>query len=170
VRELGRYPVKTELRFKEHHDKTFPTHGAFERMGSKAHFAAKLAAYCTGRAGYEDIAAFCAPIAEPQKLESDGSPASSIATTKEGYVYLAVLKIGREKRYKVGKAVLVARRTDQISIQLPEDLELIHAIRTDDAFGIEEYWHKRFSAKNTKGEWFLLLREDIQAFKKRKFM
>jgi Meiotically Up-regulated Gene 113 (MUG113) protein len=78
--------------------------------------------------------------------------------------------IGREKRYKIGKAVLVARRTDQISLQLPEDLELVHDIRTDDAYGIEDYWHRRFAAKNTKGEWFVLSREDIQAFKRRKFM
>jgi hypothetical protein len=85
-------------------------------------------------------------------------------------VYLAVLKLGREKRYKVGKAVLVERRKDQISLQLPEDLELVHAIRTDDAYGIEGYWHRRFATKNTKGEWFSLSHDDVQAFKRRKFM
>ena len=81
-----------------------------------------------------------------------------------------MLKLGREKRYKIGKAVLVERRRDQISLQLPEDLELVHAISTDDAYGIESYWHRRFAAKNTKGEWFSLSREDVQAFKRRKFM
>lgn len=85
-------------------------------------------------------------------------------------MYLAVLKLGREKRYKVGKAVLVERRKDQISLQLPEDLELVHAIRTDDAYGIEGYWHRRFATKNTKGEWFSLSHDDVQAFKRRKFM
>ena len=126
------------------------------------------------RAGYEDVIALGAPIAEHQQAqepESKGShPVNSAVTTKEGYVYLGLLKLGREKRYKIGKAVLVERRRDQISLQLPEDLDLVHAINTDDAYGIEEYWHKRFGAKNTKGEWFSLSREDVQAFKRRKFM
>ena len=72
--------------------------------------------------------------------------------------------------YKLGKAVLVGRRTDQISIQLPAELTLIHSIPTDDAFGIEAYWHKRFKAKNVKGEWFTLTADDVRAFKRRKFM
>jgi Meiotically up-regulated gene 113 len=85
-------------------------------------------------------------------------------------VYLGLLKLGREKRYKIGKAVLVERRKDQISIQLHEDLELVHAITTDDAYGIEDYWHRRFAVRNTKGEWFSLSRQDVEAFKRRKFM
>jgi hypothetical protein len=64
---------------------------------------------------------------------------------------MGLLKVGREKRYKIGKTNLVERRRDQISIQLPEDLELLHAIKTDDATGIEAYWHKRFEAKKPRG-------------------
>jgi hypothetical protein len=96
--------------------------------------------------------------------------ADTSANTKDGYVHMALLKLGREKRYKIGKTVLVERRTDQISLQLAEDRELGHAIRTDDAYGIEEYWHKRFAAKRTRGEWFSLSRQEIEAFRRRKFM
>jgi hypothetical protein len=83
---------------------------------------------------------------------------------------MGLLRLGRAQRYKIGKAVLVERQTDQISLQLPEELELVHAIRTDDAYGIEDYWHRRFATKNTKGEWFSLSRQDVEAFKRRKFM
>jgi hypothetical protein len=172
ARDLGRFPVAREVKIKARNDDTFPGQKTFARAGSKQQFAAKILAYCEGRAGYEDIVALCAPIVEQQSQEPerDASPGDAAAATKEGYVYMGLLKLGRERRYKIGNAVLVGRRTDQISLQLPEDLELVHAITTDDAFGIEDYWHRRFAAKNTKGEWFSLSREDVQAFKRRKYM
>jgi hypothetical protein len=173
TRELGHYPVYAEIMLKGRTDDSFPSRNAFVRLGSKEQLAAKILDYCNARTGYDDVIALCAPIAEQQqsqKAEHDGSPVDSTATTKTGYVYLGLLKLGQEKRYKIGKAVLVERRKDQISLQLPEDLDLIHAINTDDAYGIEEYWHRRFAAKNTKGEWFSLSREDVQVFKRRKFM
>jgi hypothetical protein len=176
ARDLGHFPVGTEVKMKARNDDSFPWHNAFARLGSKQQFAAKILDYCKGRAGYEDMMALCAPIvtrpaAHQQSEDSiDGLATDSTASTKEGFVYMGLLKLGREKRYKIGKTVLVERRTDQISLQLPEDLELVHAIRTDDAYGIEIYWHRRFAAKNTKGEWFSLSRQDVEAFKRRKFM
>jgi hypothetical protein len=87
-----------------------------------------------------------------------------------GYVYLALMKVGREKRYKIGKADIVGARTRQIAVSLPEELELIHAISTDDAYGIEGYWHRRFAEKRRGGEWFALTSDDVRAFKRRRFM
>lgn len=52
----------------------------------------------------------------------------------------------------------------------PEDLELIHAISTDDAHGIEAYWHKRFAEKRRGGEWFELSADDVRVFQRRRFM
>jgi hypothetical protein len=172
ARELGHFPVYAEIRMKAHNEDGFPAHNTFARLGSKEQIAAKILDYCKTRDGYADMIALCGPIAEQQSRQpqSDGSPVDITAATKAGYVYLGLLKLGREKRYKIGKAVLVERRRDQISLQLPEDLDLVHAISTDDAYGIEQYWHRRFAAKNTKGEWFSLSREDVQAFTRRKFM
>jgi hypothetical protein len=73
-------------------------------------------------------------------------------------------------RREIGKAILVEQRMNQIALKLPEELELIHTITTDDAYGIEGYWHKRFADKCTNGEWFHLAPADVRAFKRRKFM
>ncbi len=60
------------------------------------------------------------------------------------------------------------QRARQVGVNLPEDLELVHAISTDDAYGIEAYWHKRFADKRRGGEWFELTGDDVRAFKRRK--
>jgi hypothetical protein len=176
TRELGRFPVWRELQLKARTDKSFPSANVFARLGSKGQLAARILDFCNDKAGHEDVIALCTPVAarhaERQNLQDYGneSETDSTGSPKEGYVYMGLLKLGREKRYKIGKAVLVERRKDQISLQLPEDLELVHAIKTDDAYGIESYWKKRFAIKNTKGEWFSLSRQDVEAFMRRKFM
>jgi hypothetical protein len=172
IRELGRFPVQAEFRMKSRSER-FPADATFERLGkTKEERAATALQYCKVVEGYEDVAAICAALVfnhDPSEtaVEKSAQPKDGCV---EGYVYMGLLKIGREKRYKLGKTVQVARRTDQISIQLPENLTLVHSITTDDAFGIEAYWHKRFKSKNTKGEWFILSADDIRAFKRRKFM
>jgi hypothetical protein len=177
IRELGRFPVATEIRMKARKDGNFPWHNTFARFGSKHQFASRILAFCKERIGNEDVIPLCTRVIAQSAArrfdlpaQDDTSGVNQTETTKEGYVYLALLKLGREKVYKIGNAVLVERRTDQISLQLPEELELVHVIRTDDAYGIENYWHRRFAEKNRKGEWFSLSRQDIQAFKRRKFM
>lgn len=173
TRALGHVPVTAEVRIKARNDEAFPSHNTFGRLGSRQQLALKVLEHCKVRPGYDDVAALfelslvVQPMEEAPDTPTSKDPAGGL---KEGYVYLALLELGREKRYKIGKAVLVERRRDQIALQLPADLKLIHTIRTDDAYGIEEYWHKRFSAKNTKGEWFVLSRQDVEAFRRRKFM
>lgn len=78
-----------------------------------------------------------------------------------GAVYL--FKHG--KYYKIGKTNDTVRRGNELKIQLPENLDLIHEIKTDDPSGIEAYWHRRFEAKRMNGEWFDLNSADIKAFK-----
>ena len=53
---------------------------------------------------------------------------------------------------------------------MPGAVELARAVRVSDRYAIEAYWHKRFAEKHTNGEWFALTREDVLAFKRRRFM
>lgn len=168
ARQLGRIPVTAEMRMHKRNDPSFPNDKVFERFGSKQELLRNVLAYCAANPGNEDVVAICTPFV------TGAEPAAAIESDPEefetGYVYLALMKVGREKRYKVGKANLVDQRARQIGPHLPEDLELIHSISTDDAYGIEAYWHKRFSAKRRGGEWFELTPDDVRVFKRRRFM
>jgi hypothetical protein len=145
---------------------SFPNEKVFQRFGSKEDLIRKVLAYCAAHPGNDDVAAICAPLADLSAPEA----ATESGDFETGYVYLALMKIGRVKCYKIGKTILVDRRMRQIGPKLPADLELIHAITTDDAYGIEAYWHNRFRKKNRNGEWFELTAEDVRTFQRRKFM
>jgi hypothetical protein len=70
--------------------------------------------------------------------------------------------------HKIGRSNHVGRRSYEVALQLPERLEVVHEIETDDPEGIERYWHQRFAAKRTNGEWFALSDDDVRAFMRRK--
>lgn len=168
IRELGRYPTVSEMRLRKRRDNAYPNHKVLERRGSRAELIAQVIAYCQRTEGWSDVTAICESISAA--APETPSPAADGDDLETGYVYLALMKVGREKRYKIGKADIVGRRTKQIAVSLPEELELIHTISTDDAYGIEAYWHKRFGEKRRGGEWFELTTDDVRAFKRRKLM
>lgn len=97
--------------------------------------------------------------------EADMHPSEPDTAYREGWVYL--LKSG--SHYKVGRSDDLEKRVKQISVSLPEKVEMVHAIKTDDPAGIEGYWHRRFSEQRANGEWFKLRPSDIRAFKRRTF-
>ena len=74
------------------------------------------------------------------------------------------------KYYKIGLTIDLGRREYDLRIQLPEKPVKIHSIKTDDSVGIERYWHERFKDRRKNGEWFELTKEDVAAFKRRKFI
>ncbi len=62
VRDLGRIPVKGELRLKKRDDPSFPNEKAFERFGSKGQLLAKVLEYCSVHSGFDDVAPLCAQL------------------------------------------------------------------------------------------------------------
>jgi len=59
IRELGRIPVKGELRLKRRNDPTFPNDKTFERFGSKSSLVTKALEYCHNHNGLDDVARIC---------------------------------------------------------------------------------------------------------------
>lgn len=164
VRELGHYPVGAELRMKARSDLEFPSHNTFSRFGGKAQVASSLLGWCEVSTGWEDVQAICAPLAISDEV--DETQVKDEVVAPEGYVYL--LKSG--KYYKIGRSNAPGRRVYELAIQLPERVVTVHTIKTDDPAGIERYWHQRFSERRKNGEWFELRKEDVSAFRRRKFM
>lgn len=165
IQELKTFPTMPELRLKRREDKNFPSHNVISRLGKKHEIAAKIIEYCEREEGFKEVIDICRPLC--LTLPPNSGIVTQDNDQKFGFVYL--MKSGHY--YKIGKSSSsVERRMYDIGIKLPENLELIHKIRTDDPSGIEDYWHRRFKDKRKKGEWFVLSSTDVKAFKRRKFM
>lgn len=163
ARELGHIPVRGELLMKRRSDPSFPNSKTYERLGSKAKLISKALEYCRNRAGFEDVIQLCTGILSVEEKTDE----EKVKPVADGCVYM--VKVGRY--YKIGKTNAIGRREYELAIQLPQKARTVHVIRTDDPSGIEAYWHTRFGAKRTNGEWFELDSSDVQAFKRRqKFM
>lgn len=157
MRKLGKFPTTREIDVARNTDPELPSLGAFQRLGTKDELAAKTIEYCKGKTGYEDVIEICQSIlGKPAEESNGGSDVSAVE------VYL--FKSGRH--YKIGKTNDTVRRGNELRIQLPEKMDLIHSIKTDDPSGVEAYWHRRFDAKRMNGEWFDLNSADIKAFKR----
>lgn len=156
ARHFGRVPAVVDIRMYSRNRNEFPSHTTFaNHFGNKAGLDVALGNWVRENDDFSDLVDL---LPEPNE---DHAPAS----TGEGFVYL--LKSGGH--YKIGRSEELERRVKQISVALPEEVTLEHAIRTDDPSGIEAYWHRRFAERRAKGEWFRLTVADVRAFKRRRF-
>jgi hypothetical protein len=163
AKELGRIPVRGDLGVKRREDAEFPSWNTFERLGKKVDLIRELAEYCRSHGGFEIVLEQCEGYLLSLKSATDGDEglAENVAV---GYVYL--LKHGSRREYKIGRTNNRLRREGEIGIELPEKIEPIHVIETDDPAGVEAYWHRRFADKNLKNEWFALTADDVRAFRR----
>lgn len=168
VRHFGRLPVEEELRVARRSDPTLPSHSALRTLGGRrsGDLPAKLRGLAESDPAYQDILDL---LPEPATSDAPNDTAAQDAVSLPtppgvaGQVYLAQMG----KHYKIGRTNAAGRRMYELAIQLPERLTLVHVLDTDDPDGIERYWHERFKDKRGNGEWFLLAREDVAAFKRR---
>ena len=157
--EMNAIPTEADLMVKRKSDPSFPAKSTYRRWGSRDAMLEKIAEYCEADTRYATVA---------ELLRRDLSDSVDIRLTSKqisGFVYL--LRSG--KNYKLGRTNAVGRRLRELAIQLPQKPDTVHVIETDDAEGIEQYWHNRFAEKRQGGEWFALSAEDVKAFKRRRF-
>lgn len=155
IRELGRFPIESDLRLR-------PNLRGLLRLGNKRQRAARILEYCRERGGFDDVMQFCEGVAAAKPSPHEQQTAPSVRGI--GYVYL--IKHGNRAEYKIGRTLNPIRREGEIRLELPETLQPIHFIKTDDPAGVETYWHQRFVDKRKQGEWFSLTFDDVQAFKR----
>ncbi|MDQ6717843.1 MAG: GIY-YIG nuclease family protein [Gemmatimonadota bacterium] len=160
--QLGRFPTAAEIRLAVNSTSQFPSHNTFRRFGGLAGLREALASYAD-RSSNSRLKELLGDYVRPT---NDLSLSAESPPLEEGFVYL--VKAGRY--FKIGKANSVDVRHRQLALQLPERAEVVHRIRTDDPFGIESYWHRRFAAKRLNGEWFALSAADVKAFRRRRYM
>ncbi len=162
TRRLGQVPTQGDLRLATTTDPDCPSEKVFRRLGSKSQRAIRLLTYCEANPGNEDVAALWRQI--PLVVSPDVDVEADEAPATVGYVYL--LKHGTRREYKIGRTNNPLRREGELGIQLPEKLQPVHYVKTDDPSGVERYWHTRFADKRKEGEWFALTLQDVRAFKR----
>lgn len=163
---IGRLPAVADMRLAVRNGLKLPAWETLTRpFGGKRQLVQKLREHCSVCDEFLDVVAMCDSYVTPPQADVDelSFPDSAI-----GYVYL--IKHGSRREYKIGRTNNALRREGEISIELPEKVQPVHMITTDDAAGIEVYWHNRFKEKRKNGEWFELNAEDVAAFKRRRFM
>lgn len=85
---------------------------------------------------------------------------------RHGYVYIATFD---NIRFKIGMSSELDDRITKLSIEMPYELKIIHAIETNDSWLTEQLFHKYFKNKRIKGEWFGLEEKDLFYIRKGKY-
>lgn len=78
------------------------------------------------------------------------------------YVYIIKASNGY---YKIGISFDPLERLKELQRQAAVwavDLELVHIIASNNAYALEQFFHRRFAEQRVKGEWFLLTAHDIE--------
>lgn len=80
----------------------------------------------------------------------------------KGYVYL--VRHGDSDYYKIGMTSDCQQRMRSFQTASPEELTLIHSIKTNDMVALELYFHELFGPCRVRGEWFELDNVEVSEF------
>ncbi len=160
---LGHVPTSNELRRARAADRSIPTTGVFERLGSKDERAVKALQLCRDLPEYRDLEVILEAYVSQLEARSDTPSDPDTSNVRYGFVYLAR---GHRGEYKIGRTNLVDRRITEVGVTSPVELTLVHEIKTDDPAGVEAYWHRRFADRRMRGEWFRLSAKEVAAFRR----
>lgn len=158
IRHYERLPTEAEIAIFRNTDRSIPGRTTLRRrFPTKADLVRALVEWASQQPDRADIGALL-PVPSDLDQGRDGS-------AREGFVYL--FKCGPD--YKIGRTGDLERRFKTIGVAMPERMDLVHSIRTDDPPGIEAYWHRRFADTRRNGEWFKLRPQDVAAFRRRRY-
>ena len=157
AKELGRFPTSGDLEYELPRRDRAPSAATLLSRWKMAELADAVADYAV-RCGDSVVATYAKEYVPPRRARAEDAATGAAL----GYVYMQ--RHGTD--YKIGHTNSLNKRGRQIQIELPQEIELVHSILTDDPTGIESYWHRRFSSKRTRGEWFKLTKADVAAFKR----
>lgn len=161
AKRLQRFPKTIDLTFEANHQPDFPSANSIKRRWNMVELAVAIATHGK-QIGDEAVVVLANDYLATSAKLTVGKSEDVLPDEPTGYVYM--YRYGTD--YKIGHTKSLNKRARQIQIELPAETVLIHAILTDDPVGIESYWHKRFTEKRTRGEWFKLSKSEIAAFKR----
>lgn len=87
TRDLGHVPTEAEIRMRRRQDTDFPSHGTFQRLGSRATRIALMAEFCGADPKYADVLAIVGPVAVAEVHSCADQQADSRAND-DAFVYL----------------------------------------------------------------------------------
>lgn len=155
IRALQHIPSDAELSLLRRAGHRIPTNQTYVRhFGAKPGRLRHLKQWAATTPGWSDVAALLADVPDEPEPEE---PAHAT-----GAVYL--LKHGQH--HKIGCSKQPAHRITELRVMLPPQSHVVHIIKTDDPFGVETYWHRRYAEKRVQGEWFKLTPQDVAAFRR----
>lgn len=79
---------------------------------------------------------------------------------REKTLMIYAIEHGASRQVKLGFTHSLTQRLSGLQLASPAPLTLLSAWKVPDARRVEELLHKRFAAKNVRGEWFYLSLED----------
>ena len=165
IREQGKWPTRGELDVNHFNNSNFPASATFyNKLGLTSDLARSILNFIEDKKGYEDIENICTPVVE-QYLDNSATKDTN-KTVDEVYMYKYK---NQSQPIKVGRSKDSSLRGIQLAAGGHDKLVLLHSIKTDDAVGIEQYWHNRFrqlGREELGNEWFKLKPDDVRAFKR----